>query len=120
MSDPAESPTGKPASRDSSPQIAQTSVRQTASIQSPLLPPQLLHEYGELIANAPERFMTMLENEHANRRHLERWRTVGPFALLAMVICAGVYLGGWVGGSVIGAVTAIGAWLYRPTRKGRR
>ncbi len=88
-------------------------IQATASIQSPLLPPVFLKEYGEVISDAPERFMAMLEKENANRRLLARWRTIALFFIGAMLIGSGTYLGGLVGAGFMSVVAIIFAWVFK-------
>jgi uncharacterized membrane protein len=86
----------------------------------------MLREYSELIPDAPNRFMKILEEQPQHRMKMERAESIrdtlgliAAFVLSATIIVGGIYLVAaghdWAGASIISMnlVGLIGAFVYR-------
>lgn len=98
--------------QETGPTTQETLVQVEGRISSPLLPPAILRAYGDVISNAPERFMVMLEKENSHRRFVQTLQLVGGIGLGGGLLTTCVLLGGYPGGLLGSVVVAVGGWLF--------
>lgn len=61
--------------------LQESILMQRMTVSGPLPPPQVLQQYGEVLPDAPERIVTMAENEQKHRHQVESNALQGQIAL---------------------------------------